>query len=719
MKILDRYLLKTFVTTLASVFIILFFIFILQTVWLFISELAGKDLDFTSVLKFLLFSMPRIVPLVLPLSILLASIMTFGDLAENYEFAAMKSSGISFQRTLKILVIFMLFLSIVAFWFANNVIPYAEYKFINFRKEIAQRTPAMAIAEGQFSKVGNFSIKVEKKSGENGNLLKGITIHKKSPNYSGNKTVIKAKTGQLVSNQGSNILQLVMFDGYYYEDIVPKNYEDREKLPFGKSSFKKYIINIDLAILNKSESGEGEITTTNSMMNLKELNYTIDSLNKDFKKVKIAFAENSYSRNGITDGSEFINYADTARIKKKNTIPNDLLEKFTVEQKRDVLKVALSTVENLSSSIESSKNDLDYKQKNISSHWIALYEKFAIAFACILMFFLGAPLGSIIRKGGLGLPIVFAVTIFIIYHFVNTFGKRVAQEDGMPAFLGAWISTLILLPLAILLTYRAINDIGGMINLDGITLAFQKLFRKDEVAKEDKISDQTENLTKYQSQYLRFNTISLVLSLATVVFFIIVLKSNTTLNIIFLFTSLFALYISIFITQKNLENIEDVVNKKFDPGMTVSLIIAFPLYALLYFLNKSAIEKEINNYDFEKEQLKIIDLNKHPIIDKTSTIELLKLSYQKISLIAVTFNFIAVILFTISYINTNKILFLVTLIVVIIFYVFIIRSEKIISEIEKQTQQKFDPGMTVSILLGFPLYFIIYFITNTEIKKLN
>ena len=153
MKILDKYLLKSFLVTFATVFVILFFIFILQTVWLFISELAGKDLDFILILKFLLFSMPRIVPLVLPLSVLLASIMTFGSLAENYEFAAMKSAGISLQRTMKSLLFFIGILSIVAFVFANNVIPYAEYKFINFRRNIAQRTPAMAIAEGQFSEM--------------------------------------------------------------------------------------------------------------------------------------------------------------------------------------------------------------------------------------------------------------------------------------------------------------------------------------------------------------------------------------------------------------------------------------------------------------------------------------------------------------------------------------------------------------------------------------
>ena len=155
------------------------------------------------IVKFLLFGMPRIIPLVLPLSVLLASIMTFGNLAENYEFAAMKSAGISLQRTMKRLTIFIVFLSVLAFVFANNVIPYAEYKFINFRKNIAQRKPAMAIAEGQFSEIGYYTIKVDKKSGENGNHLTGITIHKKSLRGDGVRTVIKSKDGDLISNENT------------------------------------------------------------------------------------------------------------------------------------------------------------------------------------------------------------------------------------------------------------------------------------------------------------------------------------------------------------------------------------------------------------------------------------------------------------------------------------------------------------------------------------
>ena len=471
MRILDKYLLKTFLTTFTTVFVILFFIFILQTVWLFISELAGKDLDFTLILKFLIFSMPRIVPLVLPLSVLLSSIMTFGNFAENYEFAAMKSAGISLQRAMRSLTVFIIILSFIAFWFANNVIPYAEYKFINFRRNIAQVKPAMAIAEGQFSEVGNYNIKVEKKSGNNGNLLSKITIHKKSQLGSGSNTVIKAKKGELLSNKDSNVLKLVLHDGNYYEDIIPKRFEERKNLPFAKSEFKQYVINIDLSKLNNSDMDEEQITNTNTMLTVSELNYTLDSLRKNYNKDLLSNAENIYQRTGISS-------TQPKPLKDKRVVKtNNLLANYTLSQKNQLLRVANSTLDATNFSVESYKFELENKQKNINSHWIALYDKFVIAFACILMFFIGAPLGAIIRKGGLGLPIVFAILIFIIFHFINTFGKKVAQENGISPFLGCWMSTIILSPLAILLTYRATNDIG-LINIDVILAPFQKLYQK-------------------------------------------------------------------------------------------------------------------------------------------------------------------------------------------------------------------------------------------------
>jgi lipopolysaccharide export system permease protein len=470
-KILDKYLLKTFLNTFTTVFVILFFIFILQTIWLFIAELAGKDLDFGLILKFLLFSMPRIIPLVLPLSILLASIMTFGNLAENYEFAAMKSSGISLRRAMRSLTVFIVILGFIAFFFANNVIPFAEYKFINFRRNIAQVKPALAIAEGQFSDVGSYNIKVEKKTGDKGNYLEDITIHKKSQLGTGSNVVIKAEKGELQSNEESNLLKLILHNGNYYEDIIPKRFEERKNIPFAKSYFKKYVINIDLSKLNGETEDSEQITHTNTMLTVNELNYTLDSLKNNYKKDLISFTDNIYQRSNIAP-------AQTPPVLSKN-VPRvkNILDRYTKSQQSQIMKIASGNVDAILFSIDSSKIDLEFKIKNINAHWIALYDKFVIAYACLLMFFIGAPLGAIIRKGGLGLPIVFAVLIFIIFHFVNTFGKKMAQENGITPFLGCWMSSILLTPLAVLLTYRATNDIG-LINMDRLLQPFQKIIKK-------------------------------------------------------------------------------------------------------------------------------------------------------------------------------------------------------------------------------------------------
>ncbi len=485
MKILDKYLLKTFATSFISVFVILIFIFILQTVWLFISELAGKDLDFILILKFLLFKMPSLVPLVLPLSVLLSSIMTFGDLAENYEFAAMKSAGISFQRILKILTLFILLLSFLAFLFANNVIPYADYKFANFRRNIAQVKPAMAITEGQFSSIGNINIKVNKKSGENGEYLEDVTMHKKSNLGDGVKTVIKSKKGHLISSKDSNVLQLVLLDGYYYEDVIPRNYLERPKVPFAKAHFKQYNLNIDLKKLNPIDPNAQNVGKEEFMLNLKELIYTVDSLSTGYKKEIVSVADNMYQRIGIN-----YNLQADSLVPKKAKTP-ELTSFLNNTEKAKILEIASSDALSSKQNFEINNMSLGFKRNQISVFWISIHEKFVIAFACILMFFIGAPLGAIIRKGGLGLPIVFAMTIFITFHFLNTFGKKLAQESATTPFIGSWISFFLLVPLAIFLTRKAITD-GGNVNFDFITEPFVKLYQYTQRNKKNK-DDNSEN----------------------------------------------------------------------------------------------------------------------------------------------------------------------------------------------------------------------------------
>lgn len=657
MKILDKYLLKSFLITFATVFVILFFIFVLQVVWLFISELAGKDLDFIMILKFLLFKMPSIIPLVLPLSVLLASIMTFGSLAENYEFAAMKSSGISLQRSMRTLVYFITILSIVAFFFANNVIPYAEYKFINFRRNIAQVKPAMAIAEGQFSQVGNYNIKVEKKSGDNGRYLSGITIHKLSNTSSGSNTVIKAKKGELISNENSNILKLVLKDGNYYEDIIPKKFEERNKVPFAKSEFKTYVINIDLSKLNSANLDEEQITNTNTMLTLGELKFTLDSLQKNYNKDLVSIAENISLRSSITNS----NYTSGTNFVKLNT--DNILEGFPQSDKEQMLRVASSNIDATNFTLESSRFELDDKQKNINLHLIAFYDKFVIAFACLLMFFIGAPLGAIIRKGGLGLPIVFAILIFIIFHFINTFGKKVAQEGGIPPFIGCWMSCFVLSPLAILLTKRATDDKGFSISFDWITDIYnrfvpaktgeqsvtQAVINIDQIAI-DSDSD-WEKLNSYENEVLikivkdakqygytdeyrnkalkvlesrnisqeellhnnnlynvDYNKVKelhkqyKIFSRITFFVYLILLgisflgKPETIVSIIIVMVIAVIFYSVLFKTQQLLDEIGTIMNKKVDLNVYLVIAASFPFFILFYLYNRSYLKEVISEY---------------------------------------------------------------------------------------------------------------------------
>jgi lipopolysaccharide export system permease protein len=458
--------------TFTTVFVILFFIFILQGVWLFIADLAGKDLDFFTVIKFLSFYAPTIVPLVLPLSVLLAGIMTFGSFSENYEFAAMKSAGISLNRAMRMLSLAIVFLSLITFVFANNVIPNAQYRFLNLRKNIIQQKPAMAIAEGQFNTIGNISIKVDSKSGENGELLDGVIMHVKNTNYGfGANTVIKSKKGVLGSSESDNLLQLTLLDGNYYENIQPSDFEERKKQPFAKSSFKKYIINIDLSKINKVENEEDY--TSEKMLNISELSYTVDSLQSQYNKEVVSFSENIVNRN-----DNVFNTKKNQNINIENKKSIDILEIMTPQESKKILELAKNNSISSEFSINNGNTDLEYKKKNINSHWIVIHEKFIMAYSCLLMFFIGAPLGAIIRKGGLGLPMVLAIVIFILYHFLNLFGRKLAEESAIPVFLGVWLSSIILTPLAILFTYRATNDIGVMISFDWITDPFKKIALK-------------------------------------------------------------------------------------------------------------------------------------------------------------------------------------------------------------------------------------------------
>jgi len=458
------------------VFIILMLIFVLQSVWLYISELAGKDLELDIIAKFLLYVSPRMIVLVLPLTILLSSIMVFGSFSENYEFAAMKSTGISLQRAMRSLGVFIFGLSIITFFFANNVIPTAEFNFYNLRKNIAKKKPAMAIAKGQFNQIGDLiNIKVKDKSGDKGQYLEEVIVHKKKKKTDGNYTVIIAENGELISHDDSDVLELVLYNGHYHEELQSKDRNTRVKnRPYIKSTFQKNTFYIDLAQIDNVDFENKEVTARYSMLNIKELNFTIDSLkvNKKNNYNKLAF--DLYARSSVPTLNKNIKKKDNDTI----YTGTNFIEIFPIRNRAQLVELATNTVNSTLNIIKAKKKTQTAFDKNLNKHIISYYEKFAIAFACIILFFIGAPLGALIKKGGIGLPIVIAISLFLTYHFIGIFAKNSAQDNSIDPILATWFSTIIMLPLSIYLTNRATKD-RALFELDNILIPIKNILTKE------------------------------------------------------------------------------------------------------------------------------------------------------------------------------------------------------------------------------------------------
>ena len=499
MKILDRYILKTYLKTFFSVFTILMMIFILQSVWVYISELAGKDLEIEVILKFLIYVSPRIVVLVLPLTILLASIMVFGGFSENYEFAAMKSTGISLQRAMKSLSVFIVFLAVISFFFANSVIPYAEFNFYSLRRNIAKVKPAMAIAEGQFNQLNDINIKVAEKSGENGEFLKDVIIHQKKGNIRGNFTVIKANTGEFISNETSDILQLVLFDGNYYDEIQDKDYTKRTKnRPQVKSTFEKYIINIDVSQFNNIDFESKESITKHTMLNVMDLKTSIDSLNTKRGEILKTFSETMLKR--TNHHTLNLNY----KLGEEDSItkPVDVLKLYKERKSIQLIELALNTTKTAKKDLTSKSKTMLNTLVNVNKHIVALHDKFALGLSCIILFFVGAPLGALIRKGGIGLPLIIAILIFLTYHFIGLFAKNSSEDSSIDPVLAAWLSSLILLPFSIYLTNRATKD-RALIDFDSILIPLKHLVTSEldsEIANSQQLtSEDTSELKGFEN----------------------------------------------------------------------------------------------------------------------------------------------------------------------------------------------------------------------------
>ena len=465
---------KSYLIRLFSVFTICMFIFIIQTFWLFIDELAGKGLDIMIILKFLIYYSPKLIPLVLPLSVLLASLMTFGDLSENYEFAAMKSTGISLQRALYSLVIFHVLLGIGTFYFSNHIIPYGELKSYNLRRNLAKLEPTLAIREGVFNEIGGINIKVKRKYGDNDRFLEDVIIHEYSPNKK-NNIVIKAERGEMKNEPTDPNLKLMLYNGNRYEDIEPKKLKDRQRIPYAKVSFETYEMNIDLSKFNQVDLEEENYKSTFRMQKIDQLKVSIDTLQLSYTKEQKVFSENFGKKSTVTK------MITKSGIESENdSIPSQIFQFIETDEhyrKSMIMDKAISIIKIGMRDLNSKRKVFFSFQKLINLHKIELYKKFTLLFVSLLLFLIGASLGAIIRKGGIGLPLVLSVLIFLTYHYIGLFSTNAAEDNSISPLIASWLSTILLTPFAISLTRRASSD-KGLLSLSNIYFPISEKLKK-------------------------------------------------------------------------------------------------------------------------------------------------------------------------------------------------------------------------------------------------
>jgi len=475
MKILDKYILKTFLVPFVATFLIVLFVLVMQLLWQTFESIAGKGISITFILKFLYYTSLSIIPQALPIAVLLSSIMALGSLGENYEFAAAKSAGISLQRLVRPLIILTLFLSGINFIFLNNIFPYAILKQQNLYYNIKKKKPALALIPGSFnSDLPNYQIKFDEKYGEEKNLLKNVLIYDLS-SRKGNQKVITAERGKIISEEGSRYMTFILYDGFYYEDHTKttRSRAKKEKMPASQATFKEYEFNIDISDLVGDGALEEERFTNNfKMLRINQLTDTIPILKTDYNDMLMS---RSKSISAISQSKLLYKYTDSLKHENIDTIGT--LENFHLKEQISILNGARTKINSAVTNVKNNIKSVKWKRKTLNFFDSEYYGRIALSFSCLILFFIGAPLGSIIRKGGFGLPMILAIAIYVIYFFGSTLGKNLAEESSISSLLGSWISAMVMIPFGIFLTRRATKD-KGLFNIDNILLPLKKIFQK-------------------------------------------------------------------------------------------------------------------------------------------------------------------------------------------------------------------------------------------------
>lgn len=471
MKQLDRFILRSYLGPLVMTFFIALFILLMQFVWKYIDDLVGKGLEWYIIVKLLFYASSTFVPMALPLAILLSSLMMFGNLGEHYELVTMKAAGISLSRIMRPLIIVSIVISLIAFYFANIVLPSANLKFLSLLYDVRQKKLAFNLREGVFyNGIDGFVIRVGHKE-KDGNTIRDVMVYD-HVRHMGNTSLTIAEWGKMELTPDKRFLVFHLYNGINYEERVDLR-EHEQNRPFQRTRFKEQTQRFNLLAFQLTRTDENLFKKNYEMQNIRQLSFAIDSIREQLSKDELNFKKTALSN--------LILYNQLDTIKKRvpdtvKSIHRYLLSNLMPDEREAALESARSSAVSVKQTIENTRENFASRNKLIHKHQIVFHQKFSFSIACFLLFFIGAPLGAIIRKGGLGMPAVISTLFFIIFWVISFIGEKYTVEGVVPAWEGMWVASAVLLPIGIFLTYKATND-ASLFDIDAWAGFFKKFFR--------------------------------------------------------------------------------------------------------------------------------------------------------------------------------------------------------------------------------------------------
>lgn len=485
-KRLYTFMLQSFLPLFLMTFFICLFIVLMQFLWRYIDDLVGKGLEVSVIAELFFYAALTMVPMALPLAVLLASLMTFGNLGERFELTAMKASGVSLLKAMRPLMVLMTFVAIGAFFFQNNVLPIAQTKMWTLLYSMRQKSPELEIPEGVFyDQIPGYNLFVQSKDRNTG-VLNNVMIYDMSAGFD-NARIILADSGKMSMTSDKTHLFLRLYDGEQFENLKEQGGTVKGNVPYRREMFdsKEILISFDANFNRMDEDG---MRNQYVGKNIEELQATIDSVNhridsigttygeaiKQIPYLGIPYYERQYAGGGVIEVPQ-----KPITLEKPLDIDSLYRGKNAASQK-GLIAQAITKAKRNRQDYEFRSYQMRDDRKTIRRHGIELHKKFTLSFACIIFFFIGAPLGAIIRKGGLGMPLVISVFLFIFYYIIDNSGYKMAREGRLEVWEGMWLSSAVLLPLGIFFTYKAVND-SAVFNRDAYANFFRRIFGYNEI----------------------------------------------------------------------------------------------------------------------------------------------------------------------------------------------------------------------------------------------